>query len=87
MDAYNTDVRPLLRELREDMGLDPDPMGAYARSGYAEKIAPSGWAASGRLGSLTAALRGSGTGAEVAGSVGRSRTLMILCYARMLCWV
>jgi len=38
MDAYNTDVRPLLRELREDMGLDPDPMGAYARSGYAEKI-------------------------------------------------
>ena len=38
MDAYNTDVRPLLRDLREDMGLDPDPMGAYARSGYAEKI-------------------------------------------------
>jgi L-rhamnose isomerase / sugar isomerase len=38
MDAYNTDVRPLLRELREDMGLDPDPMAAYARSGYAEKI-------------------------------------------------
>ena len=27
MDAYNTDVRPLLRELREDMGLDPDPLG------------------------------------------------------------
>ena len=26
MDAYNTDVRPLLRELREDMGLDPDPI-------------------------------------------------------------
>ena len=38
MDAYNTDVRPLLRELREEMGLDPDPMAAYARSGYAEKI-------------------------------------------------
>ena len=38
MDAYNTDVRPLLRELREDMGLDPEPMAAYARSGYAEKI-------------------------------------------------
>jgi L-rhamnose isomerase / sugar isomerase len=38
MDAYNTDVRPLLRELREDMGLDPDPVAAYARSGYAEKI-------------------------------------------------
>jgi L-rhamnose isomerase/sugar isomerase len=39
MDAYNTDVRPLLAQLRADMGLDPDPMAAYARSGYAEKIA------------------------------------------------
>jgi L-rhamnose isomerase/sugar isomerase len=38
MDAYNTDVRPLLRELREDAGLDPDPVAAYRRSGYAEKI-------------------------------------------------
>src|SRR4051794_34304208 len=38
MDAYNTDVRPMLRDLREDMGLDPDPMGAYKRSGYFEKI-------------------------------------------------
>ena len=38
MDAYNTDVRPLLRELREDMGLDPDPIAAYHRSGYAERI-------------------------------------------------
>jgi L-rhamnose isomerase len=39
MDAYNTDVRPLLADLRADMGLDPDPIAAYARSGYAEKIA------------------------------------------------
>ncbi|MFJ8185617.1 L-rhamnose isomerase [Streptomyces sp. NPDC096105] len=38
MDAFNTDVRPLLREVREEMGLDPDPMAAYARSGWAEKI-------------------------------------------------
>ncbi|MGW8848795.1 L-rhamnose isomerase [Streptomyces xiamenensis] len=38
MDAYNTDVRPLLAELREEQGLDPDPMGAYARSGWAERI-------------------------------------------------
>jgi len=38
MDAYNTDVRPLLAELREDAGLDADPMAAYARSGYAERI-------------------------------------------------
>jgi len=39
MDAYNTDVRPLLAEVRGEMGLDPDPMAAYARSGYAERIA------------------------------------------------
>ncbi|MFC4009584.1 L-rhamnose isomerase [Nonomuraea purpurea] len=39
MDAYNTDVRPLLAELREESGLAPDPMAAYATSGYFEKIA------------------------------------------------
>ncbi|MEV8443486.1 L-rhamnose isomerase [Actinosynnema sp. NPDC051121] len=38
MDAYNTDVRPLVASVREGMGLDPDPMGAYARSGYGERI-------------------------------------------------
>lgn len=38
MDAYNTDVRPLLREVREEMGLDPDPVAAYRASGWAEKI-------------------------------------------------
>ncbi|MFI6175533.1 L-rhamnose isomerase [Nonomuraea sp. NPDC051191] len=39
MDAYNTDVRPLLAELRQETGLAPDPMAAYAKSGYFEKIA------------------------------------------------
>jgi L-rhamnose isomerase / sugar isomerase len=38
MDAYNTDVRPLLANLRQSQGLDPDPMAAYARSGHAERI-------------------------------------------------
>ncbi|GKQ33825.1 L-rhamnose isomerase [Streptomyces sp. A012304] len=38
MDAYNTDVRPLLREVREEMGLGPDPIAAYRASGWAEKI-------------------------------------------------
>ncbi|MDG4825513.1 L-rhamnose isomerase [Asanoa sp. WMMD1127] len=38
MDAYHTDVRPLLRSLREEMGLDPDPVGAYKRSGYHETV-------------------------------------------------
>ncbi|WP_033352730.1 L-rhamnose isomerase [Nocardiopsis xinjiangensis] len=39
MDAFNTDVRPLLAELREDQGLDPDPMAAHLRSGYRERAA------------------------------------------------
>jgi L-rhamnose isomerase/sugar isomerase len=39
MDAFNTDVRPLLAGLRESQGLDPDPVAAYSRSGYAEKVA------------------------------------------------
>jgi len=38
MDAYNTDVRPLLAEVRQEMGLDPDPVAAYHRSGYTDKI-------------------------------------------------
>ena len=38
MDAYNTDVRPLLAELREEQGLSPDPMKAYLDSGYADRI-------------------------------------------------
>ena len=31
MDAYNTDVRPLLADVREQMGLDPDPMARLRR--------------------------------------------------------
>jgi L-rhamnose isomerase / sugar isomerase len=38
MDAYNTDVRPLLAELRTEMGLDPDPLHAYRASGWQELI-------------------------------------------------
>jgi L-rhamnose isomerase/sugar isomerase len=38
MDAYNTDVRPLLAEVREEMGLNPDPVAAFRATGYAEKI-------------------------------------------------
>ncbi len=39
MDAYETDVRSLLAEVRLEMGIDPDPLLAYRRGGYAEKIA------------------------------------------------
>src|SRR5215467_3660445 len=52
MDAYNTDVRPLLAGLREEMGLAADPVAAYLASGYGEKIiserkggSPAGWGA------------------------------------------
>ncbi|MFD8073903.1 L-rhamnose isomerase [Streptomyces sp. NPDC059718] len=38
MDAYNTDVRPLLREVREESGLAPDPVAAYRASGWQEHI-------------------------------------------------
>jgi L-rhamnose isomerase/sugar isomerase len=38
MDAYNTDVRPLLAEVRGGLGVDADPMRAYADSGYAATI-------------------------------------------------
>jgi L-rhamnose isomerase/sugar isomerase len=37
-DAYATDARPLLAELREDIGLDPDPLDAYRRSGHQDQI-------------------------------------------------
>jgi L-rhamnose isomerase/sugar isomerase len=52
MDAFNTDVRPLLAEIRSEQGRDPDPVAAYLRSGYAEGIIagrvggePAGWGA------------------------------------------
>ncbi|MEU0676391.1 L-rhamnose isomerase [Streptomyces sp. NPDC006172] len=38
MDAYNTDVRGLLAEVREEMGLDANPVAAYRASGWAERI-------------------------------------------------
>jgi len=36
-EAYHTDVRPLLRELRQDQGLDPEPLNAFRRSDYTAK--------------------------------------------------
>jgi L-rhamnose isomerase / sugar isomerase len=52
MDAYNTDVRPMLAQMREEMGLAPDPVAAYLASGYTAKIvaerqggSPAGWGA------------------------------------------
>ena len=36
--AYRTDVRPLLAQVREELGVPIDPLAAYAASGYEEKI-------------------------------------------------
>ena len=38
MDAFYTDVRPMLAEWREGRGIAADPMAAFAASGYQEKI-------------------------------------------------
>ena len=37
-DAYRTDVRPLLAQVREEMGVPADPIAAYRSSGYEQKI-------------------------------------------------
>ena len=39
MDAYNTDVRPLLAEVRQAKGLDPDPVAAFKAAGYEARVA------------------------------------------------
>jgi len=39
MDAYETDVRPVLHELRAGLGLAPDPVDAFRAGGYAEQLA------------------------------------------------
>ena len=36
--AYRTDVRPLLTQIRREMGVPGDPIAAYKASGYEEKI-------------------------------------------------
>ena len=37
-DAFRTDVRPLLAQVREELGVPTDPIAAYWASGYEEKI-------------------------------------------------
>ena len=37
-EAFKTDVRPLLAQVREEMGIPEDPIEAYRNSGYEEKI-------------------------------------------------
>jgi L-rhamnose isomerase / sugar isomerase len=39
VEAFETDVRPLLARLREEQGLAPDPVEAFRAGGYAERLA------------------------------------------------
>jgi L-rhamnose isomerase/sugar isomerase len=38
-DAFSTDVRPLLADWRAAKGLDPQPLAAFRRSGYLQRVA------------------------------------------------
>lgn len=38
-DAWHTDVRPALAAMRADQGLDPEPLAAFRRSGYTDRVA------------------------------------------------
>jgi L-rhamnose isomerase/sugar isomerase len=39
LEAFETDVRPLLARLREELGVDSDPVEAFRRGGHAERLA------------------------------------------------
>jgi L-rhamnose isomerase/sugar isomerase len=39
VEAFETDVRPLLERHRARLGLDPDPVQAFRREGYADRLA------------------------------------------------
>src|SRR5260221_5486603 len=49
MDAYETDVRPLLAQVRHELGLQPDPIDAYRGDDYAKRIASARAPAEGSL--------------------------------------
>jgi L-rhamnose isomerase/sugar isomerase len=50
--AFTTDVEPLLRQVREEMGCPPDPLQAFRASGYLEKISKERGLRSGTGGGL-----------------------------------
>ena len=50
LNAFRTDVRPLLAAVRSEMGLDVDPLKAYRASGYYEKVVAERGQASGSSG-------------------------------------
>jgi L-rhamnose isomerase/sugar isomerase len=55
LDAFETDIRPLLHQVRQEMGLNPDPMAAYRADDYAQRVAEERGAASGANGGFPGA--------------------------------
>jgi L-rhamnose isomerase/sugar isomerase len=49
-DAYETDVRPLLAQMRVEMGLHPDPIAAYQASDYPARVSQERGSAAGSSG-------------------------------------
>jgi L-rhamnose isomerase/sugar isomerase len=47
VEAFETDVRPLLAQVRVEMGLHPDPIAAFQADGYARRVAEERGTASG----------------------------------------
>jgi L-rhamnose isomerase/sugar isomerase len=39
LEAFETDVRPLLARFRAELGLDEDPVEAFRAGGYGERLA------------------------------------------------
>jgi len=39
LEAFETDVRPLVGRLRAEIGVEPDPVEAFRRGGHAERLA------------------------------------------------
>jgi L-rhamnose isomerase/sugar isomerase len=39
LEAFETDVRPLVSRLRAELGVEPDPVEAFRRGGHAERLA------------------------------------------------
>src|SRR5258708_664579 len=48
--AYDYDVRPLLAQVRHEMGVQPDPIAPYRAANYAQKVAAERGSASGEMG-------------------------------------
>ncbi len=49
-EAFETDIRPLLAQVRQEMNIPTDPIAAYRADGYAKQIAAERGEASGALG-------------------------------------